>query len=107
LISWVKLVLSWRSGGGQTAGHQLDAGNIEPGDCPLDGCFHVLGQASVAVQPGEGALDHPTTGQQDKTLGNVRPFDDLDRSITEIFEGIRKLFTGVTSVAEHVAQPGK
>ena len=47
------------------------------------------------------------TGQQNKALGNVRPFDDLDRPITEIFEGILQLFTGVTAVGEHVAQPGK
>src|SRR5580658_1819449 len=107
LISWEKPVPSWRSGGGQTAGHQLNAGNIEPGHGTLDSCLHVFGQAPVAVQPGESALNHPAAGQQNKALGDVRPFDDLDRPITEIFEGILQLFTGVTSVGEHVAQPGK
>ena len=87
MISWAKSVPSWRSGGGQTARHQLNAGNIEPCHGTLGSCFHILGQAAVAVQPGEGALDHPTAGQQDKALGSVRPFDDLDGPFAELFEG--------------------
>src|SRR4051812_48831315 len=64
-------------------------------------------QASVAVQPGEGAFDHPTPGQQDKALGGVRPLDDLDGPFAELFEGALQLVTGVGGIGEDMAQPGK
>ena len=39
--------------------------------------LEVLGKTPVSAEPGEGALDHPSTGQDDKTLHLVGSFDDL------------------------------
>jgi Transposase DDE domain len=35
------------------------------------GGLEVLGEAAVAVEPGEGSLDHPAAGQQHKAFGEV------------------------------------
>ena len=35
----------------------------------------VLGQAPEVTEPGEGALDHPALGQQDKALSVPRTLD--------------------------------
>ena len=39
--------------------------------------LEVLGEAPVAPEPGEGALDHPAARQDDEALYIVAPFDDL------------------------------
>src|SRR5208283_545441 len=96
----------YRSCGSQTTRHQLDAGNVEPSHCALYGCFDILGQASVAVQPGKGAFHHPTPGQQHKALGSVRPLDDLHRPVAEAFQCRRKLVACMSTVSKDLAQPG-
>src|SRR5271157_4971272 len=98
---------SHRSCGSQTTRHQLDAGNIEPSHGALDRCFDILGQASVAVQPGKGSFHHPTPGQQDKALCSVRPLDDLHRPVAEAFQCRRKLVARIATVSKDVAQPGE
>ena len=39
--------------------------------------LEVLGKTPVSAEPREGALDHPSTGQDDETLHLVGSFDDL------------------------------
>jgi len=39
--------------------------------------LEVLGETPVASEPGESALDHPATRQDDETLRVVAPLDDL------------------------------
>jgi hypothetical protein len=39
--------------------------------------LEVLGKTPVSAEPGESALDHPSTGQDDETLDLVGSFDDL------------------------------
>ena len=65
--------LPWRS-----AGHELDASAEDPCGCGCDGCLEVLGEAAVAVQPGERSLDGPSAGQEVKALCGVGSLDDLD-----------------------------
>jgi len=40
--------------------------------------FPILGQPATTVEPGKGAFDDPAFGQDDKALGLVGAFDDLD-----------------------------
>ncbi len=55
-------------------GPELDGGHEEPRGGALDGPFEVLGEAPVAVEPSESALDHPATRQQLEALGRGGPF---------------------------------
>src|SRR5271165_6134374 len=64
--------------GCQTPRHQLDAGDVEPSHRALDGGFNILCQAAIAVEPGNGALHHPTPRQENEALGRVGALDDLD-----------------------------
>ena len=68
------------------ARHQLDAGDVEPSHRALDGCFNILSQAAIAVEPGNGALHHPTARQENEALGRVGALDDLDGPVAEAFE---------------------
>ena len=63
--------LPWRS-----AGHELDASAEDPCGCGCDGCLEVLGEAAVAVQPGERSLAAPAVGQEVKALCGVGSLDE-------------------------------
>ena len=47
------------SKGCEASGQQLDHSELEIGGGVFDPRFEVLGEASVAAEPGEGALDDP------------------------------------------------
>ena len=40
--------------------------------------LEVPGEAAASADPCEGSFDHPSLGQDDKSLGDVGSFDDLD-----------------------------
>lgn len=44
--------------------------------------LEVTGEAAASADPGEGSLDHPSFGQDNKSLGDVGSFDDLDLPCT-------------------------
>ena len=56
-------------------------GGVEEGGGGFDGGFEVLCEASVAVDPGKEALDHPSAGQDDEPdlIGLLS--DDFDEDI--------------------------
>src|ERR1700674_1414867 len=60
-----------------------DAGDVEPSHRALDGCFNILSQAAIAVEPSNGALHHPTARQENEALGCVGALDDLDGPVAE------------------------
>ena len=41
--------------------------------------FPVLGEPTAAIKPGDGALNDPPLGFDDKALRVISAFDDLDR----------------------------
>ena len=41
----------------------------------------VLGQSAAAVEPGDGAFDHPTPGLDDEALHPIGSLDDLGLEI--------------------------
>ena len=49
------------SGTGKVLGHEADAGDERPGFGACDGFCEVFGQAAVAAESREGALDHPAS----------------------------------------------
>ena len=61
---------------GQAAQHDADYGEAEEGGDGSGVALEVAGQAAVAADPGEGALDDPAFGQDDKAMG-IAALDDL------------------------------
>lgn len=53
-------------------------GEEQPGGCAGDGRLEVLGEASAASQPGKGALDDPSPGQELEAIDARRALDALD-----------------------------
>src|ERR1700733_637141 len=92
--------------GCQTARHELDAGDVEPSNRAFDRCLDILCQAAIAVEPGDGALHHPPSRQQNEALSRIRPLDDLDAPVAEAFERPLQFVAGIAAVGEHMTQPG-
>jgi hypothetical protein len=61
---------------GEAAQHDADHGEAEEGGDGWGVALEVAGQAAVATDPGEGALDDPALGQDDKAMG-IAALDDL------------------------------
>ena len=60
---------------------------MEEGECIVVAVFPVLGEPPAAVEPGNGALNDPTLGFDDKALGVINTFDDLDHQATDCCGG--------------------
>ena len=71
------------------------------------GGFEVLGEAAVAVEPSQGAFDHPASGQRFETLRAVRAFDDVQGPLPTAFQRRLELGTRIGAVGEDMAQPGE
>ena len=59
--------MSWAC---QAAQHDADHGEAEEGGDGSGVTLEVSGQATVAADPGEGALDDPALGQDDESDGH-------------------------------------
>lgn len=51
---------------------------MEESECIVVAVFPVLGEATAAIEPGNGALNDPTLGFDDKALDAISALDDLD-----------------------------
>src|SRR5580698_11028585 len=60
----------------QAAQHDADHSEAEEGGDGTGVALEVAGQATVAADPGEGALDDPALGQDDEAMG-IAALDDL------------------------------
>jgi hypothetical protein len=61
---------------GQSPEHDADHGEAEEGGDGSGVALEVAGQAAVAADPGKGALDDPTFGQDDEAM-SIAALDDL------------------------------
>ena len=75
----------------ESAREELDAGAEEPGFGAGNGRREVLGQAAIAVEPGQGALDDPAARQQLGALCGVGSLDDLEGPATGPLERVRRV----------------
>jgi len=85
----------------------LHGSDEEPCGGRCDGLFEVLGEAAVAVQPGEGSFDDPATRQDFEALGAVGSLDDLDRPLADWPQCVPEFVPRIAAIGEQVAQPGK
>jgi hypothetical protein len=95
-------VISCRSS--EAACEQLDRGEVDPGLAAANRGLEVLGKPAVAVQPGEGSLDHPAPRQDMKAGGLLGLLDDLDSPFPVLGERHSQLVAGITAVGEDMAQ---
>src|SRR6266404_9197013 len=91
----------------EAAGEQSKVGQQHPGCGAGDGRLEVLGETAATAEPGEGALNHPSPGQELEAFDAGRALDDLDCPWPAILEGGAQLWAAVDPVSEDVAEPGK
>jgi len=85
----------------------LDAGDHEPGRGTGDGRLEVLGETAVAAEPGEGALHHPTPGQDLEARHAVASLDDLQRPLADLLRRLAEFRSGPGAIGEDMAPPGE
>ena len=85
--------------------HQVGHGDEDHGFAAFGQGFVVLGQSSVLSQPGEGTLDDPAFGQDDKA-GERCSLDDLDDAEVPTLGPVNEL-PRVSSVREDHLQSSK
>ena len=67
--------------------------------------FPVLGKAAASVEPGDGPLNDPAFGFDDKAFGTIRAFDNLDHQAAHRFVGaVPEDRSGIGAVGEQFAQ---
>ncbi len=86
---------------------EADACGDDPGFGAGDGCFEVLGEASIASAPGEGALDHPAARLGREAADAVGAGGDLDRPGSAVGDGVAQLVAAIDAVGEDVPQAGE
>src|SRR5712691_11321207 len=91
----------------EASGKQAQIGEKEPGCGAGDGGFEVLGEAATATQPGEGAFDDPSSGQELEAFDSRRTLDDLDGPWAAVVDGGEQLRAAVDTIGEDVAQAGE
>ena len=70
----------------QQADDAADVGDEQPCFGAGDGFLPVLGHAATASEPGEGALDHPPSGDDLKADRGVGALDDLNGPAADLLD---------------------
>src|SRR5215472_7895800 len=86
------------------ARQEAHAGNKDPCFRTGDSCFEVLGEAPVASEPSEGALNDRSPRLRFEGAEALRPGDDFNRPLSQIGERIEQLWSAIDAVGEDVAQ---
>ena len=68
------------------AGDASDVGDEQPCFGAGDGFLPVLGHATTASEPSEGALDHPPSGDDLKADRGVGALDDLNGPAADLLD---------------------
>src|SRR5271170_5655275 len=90
-------------GSSETAREQLDRCKVEPRLAAAHRGFEILGQPAVAIEPGEGSLNHPAPRQDRKAGGSIGALDDLDLPLPVPGERGCQLVTSITAIGEDMA----
>ena len=65
----------------------------------------VLGEATTAVEPGDGALNDPALWLDDEAFGVIGAFDDLDHQATDRFDSaVVEHWPGISGISEQFAK---
>src|SRR5262245_52625261 len=88
----------------ETPGKEADAGDHDPSVSAGDGGFEILGKATVASEPGEGAFDHPAAWLWLEGSDALRARDNLDRPLAQVSERTEQLWSTIDAISKDVAQ---
>src|SRR6266446_100932 len=92
---------------GESPDEQLYGGDVNPGFGAGDRSLEILGQAAVSIEPSEGSFDDPSPWEQLKACSVSGAFDDFNRPVAELDEGLAQVGAMINAVGEEMAQPGK
>src|SRR3546814_1314254 len=79
---------------------ESDVGEEEPCGCCGYGGLEVLGEAPASAEPGEGAFDDPSSGQQLEAFDALWALDDFDGPRPAVGEGLEQLLATIDAVGE-------
>src|SRR5579859_6030493 len=91
----------------QTTGKHTNAGDHHPRLCASDGRLKVFGEATVAPEPGEGALNDPTLSLCFECPDALRASDNLDDPLAELGNRVEQFGTAIDAISKDVPQLGK
>ena len=82
----------------EAAQHQLDHGDVDERLGGFGEILEVSGQPAISADPGEGVLDDPAVGLDDKAAGAIGALDNLDAPAAGATGGLadpRSLVSGI------------
>src|SRR5262249_39051739 len=91
----------------EAAREQADACHHDPRLGAGDARLEVLGEATVASEPGEGAFDHPSSRLSLEGSEGLGSSDNLDRPATQVGDCIQQLWSAIDAIDEDMAQLGE
>jgi hypothetical protein len=83
----------------QSPEHEADHGEVDEGGGGSSISLEILGEATAPADPGEGALDDPALGQDDKAVG-IAALDNLQGPGAGLGDDLRHLRPLITGVGE-------
>ena len=88
--------------------HESNGRELDEGERVVVEVLPVLGQSAAAVEPGDGAFDHPTPGLDDEALHPIGSLDDLGLEIgQDAGQGAVKDRALIGAVGEQFPEKGK
>src|SRR3954469_10845434 len=91
----------------EAAGEKAEVGQEDPCGCAGDRCLEVFGEAAAAAEPGEGALDHPSPGEEVEAFDAGRALNDLNRPGAASGDRALQLRAAIDTVGEDMIKLGK
>ena len=92
----------------ESAKHDADQGDENPGGGAGFGFLVVAHEPSVLPEPAKGALDHPAFGQHLEAAGVVAALDDFHFQFGSLtLDPRREVFSGGATIDPQFAQPGE
>src|SRR5262245_55546804 len=91
----------------EAAREQADACHHDPRLGAGDTRLEVLGEATVASKPSEGAFDHTSSRLSLEGSEGLGSSDNLDRPATQVGDCIQQLWSAIDAIGEDMAQLGK
>ena len=91
---------------GQASEHEADHGEPDEGRDGARVSLEIACQAAIVTDPGQGSLDDPALGQDDKFVQFVA-LDDLDHPTASAGGGLRDPWPLITGIGEDALNEGK